>query len=58
MKIKFKGRLVKENTDWVLVCDLQRDNYSVSQRDISVVVKVNGKFQASLKEYFEMEIIE
>ena len=57
MKVKFKGRLIKENTDWEMICDLTKDDYSVSRRDISVVVKVNEKYQASLKEHFETEIV-
>ena len=58
MKVKFKGRLIKGNTDWEMLCDLTKDNYGVSRRDISVVVKVNEKYQASLKEHFEVEIVE
>jgi hypothetical protein len=58
LKVKFKGRAVKENSYMELECDTIKDNYSVSQRDISVVVHVNGNYMFSLKEYFEVEVLD
>ena len=58
MKVKAKGRLIKENTKWEIVCDLVNDNYVVSQRDISVVITLNGVHHMSLKEYFKVEVLQ
>lgn len=57
MKVKFKGRTVKENSYAELECNTLEDDYSVSQRDISVVVTVNGNHLISLKEHFEIEVV-
>lgn len=58
MKVLFKGRTVKEDSYMEIACDMTKDDYSVSQRDISVVVCVNGEYIYSLKEYFEVEVVE
>lgn len=58
MKVKFKGRTAKETSYAELECDTIKDNYDVSQRAISVVVRVNGKSLISLKEYFEVEVVQ
>lgn len=57
MIIKFKGRTVKDNSYAELKCNTLTDNYSVSQRDISVIVNVNGNHLISLKECFEAEVL-
>lgn len=54
MKVVFKGRLLKEGTKWQLPCDLKNDNYSINRRSISVVVCVNGHYEASVLESFEI----
>jgi len=56
MKVKFKGRT--ETKLMELECNMLTDNYNVSQREISVVVWVNDKSMFSLKEHFEIEILE
>lgn len=57
MKVKFKGRAVKEDSHMELECDLLKDNYQISQREISIVVHVNDKSMFSLRDYFEVEVL-
>lgn len=58
LRIKFKGRVAKEDSHMELECDTIKDNYCVSQRDISVVVHVNDEHMFSLKKYFEVEVLD
>lgn len=56
--MKFKGKTVKDTSYKELVCDTERDYFRIDERAISVIVWVNDDYLISLKEDFEVVVLD